>query len=459
MFAWRKRRQEEEDQPLVPHGLIWQATDEADDPARGQAAQGQPAQDQKIKADAEASVTPTIPAQPILPILETKTDDRLSDVRLSDVRPSDDRLSADPPPISNPTPARENQPALDHRKLGAISPPIPWPSPQTSTVIKRTPAEHAPTVREAPAVPPTQNQAKPADVARPSREAFAPKKTSAAAPTQKFEIIEFESEDETSRYQKSRHELTRVFGIFSAQADTLYRRTTNLLADTRGRAISLWQSPVLKENRGRIQSGLRAQSGRALDVSRSAMAHCRSIWEKSGPKIARVRSLVGSGAAQVFQVSRDRSAGLFERARQRQVRIHVVLSPWTRSLVERARLGWMAAQKSRHRDSRLWTSLAMGALSASLAIGMISLVSRYSPSTRAAGQELTVSPSSIATVSSNSTSDSVAQPAAAGLRRTSARREKPSPSRSKSMHRVRSGDDEYVAPNTYTYYGNSRTRQ
>lgn len=100
MLAWRKRRQEEEEELLVPHGLIWQATDNPMPPQPETA---------KSAAPQEAAKAITSPA----------------------------------PPSS----ARSSPESTTTKKLGAISPPLPWPSPQIQEIAR-------PVHRRFPAVPP-----------------------------------------------------------------------------------------------------------------------------------------------------------------------------------------------------------------------------------------------------------------------------------------------------------------
>src|SRR5579864_1959124 len=107
MFARRKHRPQEEDEPLVPHGLIWQATD--DEPEES--------------PDPAALVTPQVQAEPTeMPL---RTGNRTPENEAAPMPVSRVQEASSAPVNANPS------------KLGAISPPIRWPSLKTASVIRR----------------------------------------------------------------------------------------------------------------------------------------------------------------------------------------------------------------------------------------------------------------------------------------------------------------------------------
>ena len=101
MFGRLKRKRDDEDEaPLVPHGFLWQATDECESPDEERVAK--PATFEDNQSTSEEVAMP-----------------------------------------ANVTPQPENAPP---RKLGAISPPLQWPSPNIQEIARHPetrPVTHA----------------------------------------------------------------------------------------------------------------------------------------------------------------------------------------------------------------------------------------------------------------------------------------------------------------------------
>src|SRR5205809_7976076 len=91
MFARLKRKHDDDEEPLVPHGLIWQATDE-------------PTQ---VEEESRVAKTPA---------------------------PEDNRVSF--PVVEMPAEATTQPKADSPRNLGAISPPLQWPSPKIQEIAR-----------------------------------------------------------------------------------------------------------------------------------------------------------------------------------------------------------------------------------------------------------------------------------------------------------------------------------
>src|SRR5205814_9798446 len=116
------------------------------------------------------------------------------------------------------------------------------------------------------------------------------------------------------------------------------------------------------------------------------------------------------------------------------------------------------------RDSRLWTSLAMAALSALLTLGVISAIRHQAPG----GSRSATRPSAPATPAMNPAGLIAPRTALASMRPDAknapvkgSTQAKPSPDGtdnrpSAAPRRTHHNDDEdYVAPDTYHYYGSS----
>ena len=118
MFARRKRK-DPEDEPLVPHGLIWQATDDPE------------------SVDDATSANSHVSSEVIEMPLR------------NDIRSQGD--AAGPGSVVGNTSSGSSQSNPAPGKLGAISPPIPWPSPRTASVIRRVPPPTEPALPTSPA--------------------------------------------------------------------------------------------------------------------------------------------------------------------------------------------------------------------------------------------------------------------------------------------------------------------
>jgi hypothetical protein len=140
-----------------------------------------------------------------------------------------------------------------------------------------------------------------------------------------------------------------------------------------------------------------------------------------------------------------------------RVRLQIAASTLQIKIVAAQRLAeWKAKRDKMAIDSRFWTSMTLSAVVALIALAIVSLVPRY------AAKSL---PSQI--VNTNpSVSANVAAPAAAPLPhadKTAARKTKSTqPAQTKTASTAaatpakprRQSNDDYVAPDTYKYYGN-----
>lgn len=394
MFA-RHKRKHPEDEPLVPHGLIWQATDEPE------------------SVDDAASANSHISSEAIEMPLR------------NDVRSQGDAAVAGSG--EGNTSSGSNQSTSTPGKLGAISPPIPWPSPRTASIIKRVPPPTEPALPTSPA-----NQTASAD-----RELEAPPKRppqpvpdrppAQAQKQQKLEIVE-PAFKPRSHGRSIFIPVTRALESLSQLAGDAFEGTVRSLRNSRGKVLTTYES-----------LNLQAQ-------------------------IRRARSAVTSFSSNAVRSSVTRSAGLVQRARAQKVRIRIPKSAGTQALIQRSRMALALRRESFRRDSRLWTSLAMAALSALLTLGVISAIRHQAPG----GSRSATRPSAPATPAMNPAGLIAPRTALASMRPDAknapvkgSTQAKPSPDGtdnrpSAAPRRTHHNDDEdYVAPDTYHYYGSS----
>src|SRR5215467_14977340 len=151
MFGRRKRKSpKEEEDLLVPHGLIWQATDEP-----RQTAESGPT---LLNSAAAVVRTPSPHEKP--PALSVVPPSRVS--------------TPEPPPLA---PTDDPRPA----RLGAISPPILWPSPKTASMIRRNPL---------PTAPPVLPDEKIASLTKPQKQPPLPDHALTAAEPNEVEVVD-----------------------------------------------------------------------------------------------------------------------------------------------------------------------------------------------------------------------------------------------------------------------------
>jgi hypothetical protein len=445
MFARRKHRWQQEDEPLVPHGLIWQATDDEPDQS----------------ADPATQSTPKVPSEPIeMPL---RTDPRRpNNAPASTPVSRAQELSSAPPVGANPS------------KLGAISPPIRWPSLRTVSVIRRVEPAPPPIQPSVTHSKPAQKVSVPQQLTPLAQIAAQPKlvQSTAKLPTgpQKLplEIIELETDDGShSKKSQPRPALVRVVGSLRQQAGAIYDGSVRSLGHVRHKVQTAYESIHLRARLERARPlGERCVRG-LVAGSLSAREICQSWWTSNAPRIARVGSAAGAFSSNAVKSSTARSADFARHVRSLKVRIRIVKSARAQALLQRSKLAWAARTEAVRRDSRLWTSLAMGALSALLTLGLISAVRPYSPGRNSSNktsrsEQTPIQPASlIAPQTALASARQTAKPHSSITAAQTPRPVKPSPVTMRSKpkpvtHRVSHNDDEdYVAPNSYHYYGSS----
>jgi hypothetical protein len=448
MFARRKHRPQEEDEPLVPHGLIWQATD--DEPEES--------------PDPAALVTPQVQAEPTeMPL---RTDNRT---------PENEAAPTPAPSVQEPI-ARPVDP--NPSKLGAISPPIRWPSLKTASVIRRVeppPVPIRPIVTDskpAPEASVPQKLTLPAQVAaqtkpQPGLERSALKPV-AESNIRQVEVIELETKDGSQAERSPRREaFVRMVGSLRLRVRSVYGVTVKSAGHAGRKLQSAYASINLRARfehaKPVAQRCLRGLKAGAV----SARQALKSLWASNTPQMARVKSSVGEFSSNAMKSSIARSADLAQRLRTHRIRIRIVRSARAQALIQRGKLAWATRTAVARREPRLWTSLAMAALSALLTLGLISAVRPYSPGRNSSNktsrsEQSPIQPASlIAPQTALASTRRTVRPSRNNTAAQTPTPTKPSPVATTSKpkqatSRVHHNDDEdYVAPNSYHYYGSS----
>ena len=447
MFARRKHRPQEEDEPLVPHGLIWQATD-----------------DEPHTSPDTPPPPPKVPAPPIQMPLQAHN--RAPDNSVPPV-PMSHASEPNPKPVdSNPG------------KLGNISPPMRWPSLKTASVIRRVePAPPPLSVTDSRpereitfsqmTAPLARVPAQPHPEPQPKLERSALKR-SAESNIRQVEVIELEPKDTAQAERSRRREaLVRMVGFLRQRAGSVYGVSVKSAGHARRKLQTAYAAINLRARLERAKP-LAERFLRGLEAgSVSARLALKSLWTSSAPRMVRVKSSVGEFSSSAMNNSIARSADFAQRVRNHRVRIRLVKSAHLQTLIQRGRLAWAARRDAIRREPRLWTSLAMGALSALLTLGLISAVRPYSPGSNSSNrtsqsQQSPMQPASLIApqtalastrqAAKTSHNNATAQKLTPTKPSPVAAQSKPNPVRRQAHH---NDDEDYVAPNSYHYYGSS----
>lgn len=420
---WRRRKLPE-DEPLVPHGLISQAMEEEASPELP-----------PDMLDSPKGLEQSPPAEPI-------------EMRL--------RVSA-PVQSSQPEPLPEQ---------GRISPPLKWPRVDKAEIARR--AQGIDTAVSFPYRRPIVSAAVPDfDASEPEAEISEPAK---------LEVVETPSAADpiavapvAARTEKFKNLLARVRELHLPTVEPLQQRIHSALSQAKAGASTRFQSATsrVQEVGSRTGVALDAAKMRLVDRSNAAIAQSRSGLQHVRENI---RGTDLSGARRAWN-----------RMRSWQVTVRIPAS--NRRLfsfaVETAKSSGVMIRRMVQRDSRLWASMGMAALSALLALGFISVVRHYGPdrveaqptSTKVSATAAPTKAQSNPTVSSTpSTTAKSIDPKPSLIAKTSATRpvaNVPTPviapqkkevtALSTPKHRVRrtSEEDDYVAKDTYVFYGNA----
>ena len=426
---WRRRKLPEDD-PLVPQGLISQAME-----------------------DRRSRELPP-----------GMRDNSPRDVKQTPAEPVEMRLRVSAPAMSR---SQETQPLPEQ---GKISPPIKWPRVDEAEIARR--AQLIDTAVSFPYRKPVMGAAVP--------QAADPEPEPEIAEPAKLELVVTPPS-------------TRINTAPMGRVNTGRGRTEkfrNLISKFRDLRL-----PSVAPLRHRVHGSLTQVKTTASDNLQAATNQLRELQHKSGAavdaaklRLANKSHAILSGCHSGLQHLREDLRGAdfsgagraWDRVRSWKVTVRFpsLNQRVMAILVESAKASRQRAQGVLQRDSRVWASMGMAALSALLALGLISAVRHYGPD-RVEAQPKSASALPVAaqakTAPSNSLALSKTGIAAKAADRKPSPIEHPLPSKQVAVsnppavvpqkkeassvkkprvRRNRDGDD-YVAKDTYVYYGSS----
>jgi hypothetical protein len=414
---WRRKKLPEDEEPLVPHGLIWQATE----------------------AQASTELPPDM------------WDNFPKEVRRSPAEPVEMpvRLSTAAEPYS-----QQKQAAQDP---GDVSVPMTWSRVDDTELARR--ARLVDTAVSFPYRKPVVGAAVPKPV---------------------------EHESQKDGKEPAKLELVYVSPLTPLRA-ARSKQFKNLVA--RFRSLKLPKiSSISQRVRGvKVFARIKDSARNGVQTSTQGL---NVIRQRSGSALGAAKLRWAAGVKDVFSHSRSGiqrvgdnvrgidmggPARIFHRARTLRVRIRISGSTWRsiNSLAGKAKAARRSVRHALPRDSRLWASVAMGGLSALLALGVISALRHYGPgkgflkpateTVDAAAPSPTTQPPSRPVPREAITEKP--SPLAGGSRKDNLVATKPvapetqlkenaSPSHARKPRVRRNTDeDDYVAADTYVYYG------
>jgi hypothetical protein len=427
MFGRRKTPDREE--PLVPHGLIGQATDPPDEP--GQAPE---------PANAAASVEV---------------------IEMSVRREKSPSASGPPQPIAYPPASGFAQTDSTAPKLGAISPPIPWPSPKTASVIRRVPPPPMPSLTTSAVT------ASPTGPEKPQLQTV-PQGGRVIHAENKSAIVEVSipdpSVDKPSRRPQKRVQIFRALRRTAGNACASSARTLGVVY---GKAQTTYAGANLPARLGFGRRLLKHSILVAMAGCRAAGTRLRSVWKSTAPGIARFKS-ASKASSEAVRSSIPQFVKSLERVRHHRVHLRIKRSAPIQALIEHSKQAWNKREESIRRDDRLLTSVAMAALSALLALAVLSEVSHNAPGAHASNKSIANSSQHNSTaikprIVAEPRTDSESARKTTGVSRSSRSSQAAQANSSRAqknslpesaMRRPRHHEpDDYVAPDTYHYYG------
>lgn len=420
---WRRRKLPE-DEPLVPHGLISQAMEE------------------------EGS--PELPPDML---------DSPKDVEQFPAEPVEMRLR-----VSAPVQSSQAEPLPEQ---GKISPPLKWSRVDEAEIARR--AQGIDTAVSFPYRTPIMG------AAVPDTDEFEPEPET-AEPT-RLELVEVPPAPDpvpavsipAARSEKFSNLLSRARELRLPTFEPLRQKMRSAFSQARTSASTGFQSAT-----NRFQD-VRSKSGVALDAAKIRLV------DRSNAAIAQSRSGLQHVRDNIRATDLSGASRAWNRVRSWQVKVRIPASNrrFISFTVENVKSSGLLVQRMIQRDSRLWASMGMAALSALLALGFISAVRHYGPdrveaqptSTAAAptkavqSNSVVLSKPSTATKAGDSEPSPIAKtkatkhatmisPAAVGPQK----KEVAAVSTPKRRVRHISEEDDYIAKDTYVFYGSSGKR-
>jgi hypothetical protein len=416
MFWRRTKPAQEEDHPLVPHGFLWQATDD-------EGSSEPPVMPEDSRKLVKHEPTESLPLQVSPRALETQ-----------------EQISSAP-------------------EKGKISPPLNWPRVAGPEVARRS--QSVDTAVSFPYRKPLVSSAVPVEPV-PAPE---PPRLTMVEPKATSEPTTPPAEPLAEKYRVLLSRLRTFGGLQRVRATIFFASSRNRL-DESLRSVADGLSEIRAKSRPLIaQARLKT-----ADSVKAALYHSGSGLHGIKNRI-RSTNIIASGPARFWQ-----RAG----AIKVKVRVPRRTARFIPVLLDNAKTAGVRVGTSLHRESRLWMSMGMAALSALLALGVISTLrhsdnSRPGPAQGFAAAE-TVHAGAAKPVQQGSGVPAISAPASSTQRqrpspvvmKTAPEKKfevatrKSSPTHAATAHpaepkrKVRriSDEDDYVAKDTTVYYGN-----
>ena len=335
---------------------------------------------------------------------------------------------------------QDDEPLVPH---GLISQALDTP-PSTSENVSTELSSPPPTIVESVKGPPARILRWP----RAARQIGAGMKARSVLPRSLHQI---RKHVQTSTDQIS-NQWTQVSNLASACAGRIRDNVVRVIPATIGRIRS---SAQLSTNAARFQKFTSACASRAFGLTRDWSAQAAISLQR-----------LKNASSQRLEEMRTQTALPEKTARARiRLRIQLAGAPLkARIALARASSEWDLRRESLSRNSRLWTSLALSALSAVAIMGIFSTARHYAKASLPSNRAATISSTKNADTTTPVVPVSAKAPRRASDIQTSQPRStsmKPRPTQHKiqraaipARQRVhRNEDEDYVAKDTYVYYG------
>ncbi len=419
MFG-KRRQKPEDDESLVPHGMIWYATPEVEN-------------DKPVLVSEAASEEVSQPAVQPAPVLKMP-----------------------PRPVMSEQVTQELKPAVNSAApvfAATCHPVVPSPvvSPSRSHNLELL-TRKAPKNRiTAPPSPVTEITAV-IDLNEPE-------------PPSKAEFVSL-------RLQRRMAWLnTRINKTAGSASDWISRTTLSAWSNARRFYFSLSQSVDLKKEFARGRQYAQNWAGSTASATRRYSQATQALRRSWRDALTVANRFTGKSRQAFLQATTSASQRASAWKHHSVPRARIVLSRLRlrlRIFFARQITRWSLRIESRGADARLLTSMTLAAISAIIALVIVSLAPHYAtrylpsrippttPTVNASTQSVLPAANIIVRPSLNEASETaplpvkpISSPAKASLKRTTAI--KPA-----AAKRHRGVDDDYIAPDTYKYYGNGQ---
>lgn len=486
MFGNRKRKPQEEES-LVPHGLIWHATAEPtpEENVRNEESLSHTVQfAQVIEQARRPQPAPEVaPGPQVVPQSPVPASAPIPWWRAQQPEPEPDRplskpimlpLSAyAPPPPVEPDVELPRVPQVPLQRITSPQGSSPRVSSPNVQVPRVPPASAAQIVQlPVPQIPVTQVPATRVPVTQVPTPVLGPHVQIPQIRKLEREVRKHDVQNTppaVPKIKRNSEALSRGIAQLRASGQDAWRAATSIGGRVRGGLLQVWQSVELRK--AVLRAGKQGQ-----DMFRRGAAQTRRYAHTAGIAIANLsnaglehlkqmsatgRSVSSAGTKQISSPVRTQP---FNSQRIRTAFAVPMLR--AKTLFAQPMLQWKTKRESVAIDSRFWTSMTLAGISALIVLGIVSVVPNY------AAKSL---PSRILSPNTSVNANVAAPVALAAPRQTSppqtsktavkkapdpkpADQKPASPKAAAPPKPHRSADDDYVAPDTYKYYGNGSKR-